>query len=243
MFRSPLTQQILNYFDIEDTRLRRSTAGLEVQLVNPMALELEESKLRVDRESRRGLANVPLNIDNRGVYYRFPIPSSVTLPVGQDGVLIPPAIVQGFLNGTWVNLTSYDDTLPAPKRISVDPDRASVPLSNRLLFSMSASGTAPAFDLPIPNTLSFSLENVTDIPAPIDILITGQTYPKTFWRGGIERRETISFFDAGVQTTQLTWAQIDKIQVLGLPAGAVLKASLFASFFDYQPDSNVYVHP
>jgi hypothetical protein len=69
MHRSHLTQELQNYFDVKDPRVREVPYTIDAQLLNLAAVELEDLDLRLQRESGRALRTVALNIDNRGVYF------------------------------------------------------------------------------------------------------------------------------------------------------------------------------
>src|SRR3954452_23237111 len=72
--RSFLLQFLLNYFDDYDQRERRGTSTLDAQLLNPLARQLEDLQMRIRREySVLNMRGVPLNLDNRGTYYKVQV--------------------------------------------------------------------------------------------------------------------------------------------------------------------------
>src|SRR3954470_376348 len=79
MHRSHLTQELQNYFDVKDPRVREGPYTIDAQLLNLAAVELEDLDLRMQRESGRALRAVALNIDNRGVYFGVSVPAEVDL--------------------------------------------------------------------------------------------------------------------------------------------------------------------
>jgi hypothetical protein len=90
--RSHLTQDLQNYFDPKDKRVREIPYTIDAQILNMAAVELEDLQFRINREHGRSFQTVPVNIDNTGVYYRGRIPASFDLS--------SPIInsVMGFIN-------------------------------------------------------------------------------------------------------------------------------------------------
>lgn len=97
---SHITQQLLNYFDEKDVRIRENPISLGAQLLNCAAISTESLKLKVNREMGAfNFSDVPLNIDSNGVYYSVVVPLSFQLPITiQDGVKVP-TISTGSLTG------------------------------------------------------------------------------------------------------------------------------------------------
>lgn len=80
MYRSHRTQELLNYFDHRDVRTRQGRTTIEAQLMNAMCNALDANELRVLREvNGRTYANVPLTVDNKGLYYRVRVPATFQL--------------------------------------------------------------------------------------------------------------------------------------------------------------------
>lgn len=98
--RSWLLEELLNYFPDTDLRVRNLKYSLDAQLLNPVALGMEDHLRRFDREVRSRSFQAPLNIDNRGVYYKCLVPPSFSLGLTADGVLAAPQNVRGRLQGS-----------------------------------------------------------------------------------------------------------------------------------------------
>ena len=159
--RSWMLEEMLNYFPDTDERVRSLRYSLDAQLLNPMALAMEGHQCRVTREVQARSFEATLNIDNRGVYYKCYVPSSVALGTTVDGNAAPPSVIRGRLPGLsqYVQLRAYDDSLE--RDTSLQP----VAVSNPLLFTMTGTGypqTTTAAPVQFPNTVSLVLSNLPD---------------------------------------------------------------------------------
>ena len=100
--------------------MRRGASTLDAQLLNPLALRLEEIQLRLKRE--QGVAdinNVPLNIDNQGTYYKLQIPDTYEFQADSEGNLIAPGVRAFTAEQRWKILSAYDDTLTVGSAIAL----------------------------------------------------------------------------------------------------------------------------
>ena len=93
---SHITQKLLNYFPYTDVRIRENPVSLGAQLLNAVAYQMESQQQRINREVRSlNLAEVPMNIDNGGVYYSTVVPLSFALSYDSQGNLLPPSSIIG----------------------------------------------------------------------------------------------------------------------------------------------------
>jgi hypothetical protein len=231
MHRSHLTQNLLNYFDETDTRTREHPWTIEAQLLNSIACSIEESDVRFSREVDSVLrGRTPLNLDNRGVWYR------VQLPFGGGA----PSTVIGRRGEALLELNPYDDYMPVPSGIEYDPSRRSTPLQDPGLFSISGNGlpfNSGPLELAIPNCLYFQVEGLGDFNGVVDLLVEGHTHPRMYWAAANSPVvEKVEITDEGVWITANTWEDISNITVRNLPAGASLKSCLLPLSLSHQPD-------
>lgn len=180
MTRSPRTQEMLNYFDPADSRVRESQATVDAQLLNAAALALDDFELRSRREiASRSPFTSPAHLDNRGLWYQARIPPSYTLPPDPGSIT-----VEGLRDGDWIPLPPYDDRLPVPARIELDPSREPVPLTDPVIADLEGSGSLVSVspgELALPNRLSFWLEPAQGELASVDVLIEGERHPRPAW--------------------------------------------------------------
>jgi hypothetical protein len=218
------TQALLNYFDENDTRVREIPYTIDAQLLNTVALSLDDLELRVKREiSSRALRTTPVHIDNRGVYFGAKVPNTFVLPAEGS----PDPLIEGNTGSGWVALTEYDDLLPVPAGIVRDPAVAPIALTNPVILDISGAGgvqiVAPGV-LPLGNILTFWLDGMTT-GSVVEILIEGQKYPQPAWVN--ERHisgEIVRSLDNGEFFSAFPWARIDQITVRGLVTGTRLRA-------------------
>jgi hypothetical protein len=234
MKRSPTTQELLNYFDEKDTRVREVPYTIDAQLLNVVAEQLDDVKLRESRESRsRSFPTAPANIDNRGVYHEVIVPSGFVLP--EENETLP--VVEGLRSAVWVTLAKYDDRLPIPARVEYDPNVDGFVGTNFLLMDVtgSGSGVGDLWDiktvtpglLNFPNHVTFWIEGLNS-QGPLDILIEGERYPKSAWLS--ERRnesEQLLVSVDGQVSSRWAWVRIDRISVRNLPSTARMQAWTF----------------
>ena len=272
MHRSHLTQLLLNHFDEQDRRVRESPYTLDAQLLNAFAQSIEFNDMRITRETNgRYLRYVPLEIDSRGVYYRFPVPASVNLPVDPLGNWSPFTDVWGWpgptgatwaspgptgdtgptgpsgATGDWIELSLYDDTLPVPTRVEADPTIAPLSITNPIVFEVigtdnpitvygTTGGTGP-IALPMPNRLTFWLDQVGGPDPVVDIRIEGEVYPAPVWADEEnEQSEEVFMYDSGVVESNMIWQTVDDVVIHGLPAGARLRCWSLPLTLDAVPD-------
>jgi len=231
MHKSHKLQDLLNYFDEKDVRVRELPYTLDAQLLNAAAEQLEDVELRLTREcDARTLATTPVQLDNRGVYRAVRLTNDLALTAGQTIL----TTVQGHRGDAWVTLRPFDDRLPVPAAYVWDETRERVAFSDPVLFDVTGSGNAQtqAWDvkrtgsatLEIPNRLTFYVEAVGQAQFFLSVLLEGETYPVPVWMP--DRRKTSEVMtrrSAGSFVTTKTWTRIDRITVRGLPAGARLR--------------------
>jgi hypothetical protein len=223
--RSHITQVMQNYFDATDVRSRANPTALENQLLNLAAIELEDLNMRLDREVTQTIQNVPTNIDNQGVYYSLPIPSSVIISPTQTSF----NSVVTTIDDISTTLSLYDDKLPAPTRIEIDTPNT-VELSNPLMFTAIGQGDdlAQAYavqyvnpgNFPIPNKLTLWADQLGSNEIDLRLTIIGETFPQPAWVA--ERKKTteiLEITEEGVAYTRNRWATIDSIAIRNLPTG------------------------
>jgi hypothetical protein len=230
MKKSHTTQQLLNYFDPKDVRVRENQVTIDAQLLNVVAERLDDYELRAKRElAARTPLTTPVHLDNRGVWQAARIPAGYVLPDDDEDVQ-----VEGYRNGAWVALPILSDTLPKPIRVEMDPDREPIPMTNPVIMDVTGSGddqtqvwevkkTIP--NLTVPARVTFYLEGLTSLSSLIDVVIDGYRYPKPAWVN--ERKKSSERFSMsrnGMQQTGFVWETIDKITVRNLPEGVRLRA-------------------
>ncbi len=228
---SYLTQKLLNYFPDTDIRIRENPISLGAQLLNAVGFQMENQQRKIQRELRAlNLSDMPMNIDNGGVYYATLVPVSFTLPVDSQGNLLPPTYIQGTLlspgDNTLVNLTAYDDTLPIPTRVALDPVVQPVALSNPQLINITGTGNPQSFTpgtLPLPNCLTFSILGMGVTTSIITISITGELDQPAVWPQDIQsKNEVLIVSDDGLYQTDSVWNSVSDITITGLPVGCTL---------------------
>ena len=158
------TQQVMqNYFDPTDRRSRENPTSLEAQLLNLAAGPIEDLDMRIARENSQTLQTVPLNIDNKGVYFAGQVPSSLITSPTQTSL----NSVIGSSNNVLRTLVPYDDRLPVPTRIEVG---SPIALTNPVMFTVIGSGDdrtlgftvqyATPGDFPVPNKLTLWVDQI-----------------------------------------------------------------------------------
>ena len=237
--RSYLTQDLQNYFDDSDARIRGFRSTLDAQLLNAAAVPMETHGLRMRREiAGRYPATCPLNLDSRGVYTRAQLPVGFVLDTDADGNLQLPAgtAVYGTRGTQVLPLPVFDDTLPVPTRIELDSQRQPVSLANPVLWQspeiVSANPVAPQVlegvpleaslgVLGLPNRLSIWVDNLGSYQGSVTILIEGEPTPQILWPGqNVVKTESIDTTTEGLIRTNTAWATVTRLLVYGLPAGA-----------------------
>lgn len=236
MYRSHITQELLNYFDDADPRVRENPNTVDAQLLNVLAMQMEEQQRRIRWHNDAAyVGTCPLNLDNRGVWNKLIVPSSA----GNF------KSVRGRLNGDWLVLHEYDDILPVPSRVEVDEAVASLPLADPVAFKMDGNGfiqsAAPGV-LAFPNYLHLQVAGLGEYMDGVDVLITGYTYPETAGQQKLVT-EQVPMTEELPFSTLHVWSRITNVTVRGLPVGATLTAYLFAAAMPQVPDvDRPYVH-
>lgn len=225
---SYLTQQLLNYFPDTDVRIRENPVTIGAQLLNAVAIQMENQQRQIIRELRAlNLSDMPMNIDNGGVYYATLVPQSFPLSTDAQGNLLPPTTIQGELpNSSFVTLVPYDDTLPVPTRITLDLVVQPVALSNPQLINTVGTGNPVSFipgTLALPNSLTFSIIGMGPVTTAITISITGELDPPAVWPQDIQsKNEILIISDDGYYQTDSVWSSISDVSISGLPVGCAL---------------------
>jgi hypothetical protein len=246
LYKSHLTQELANYYDEKDTRVRKNSVCLDAQLLNAVAMQLDDTNQRVGRERAAFfLRTTPIHIDNRGIYYGIPLPNDFQVP---DDLTKLQVVADG------VTLTLFDDRLPVPK--SVVPDGAPVALTSPVIMDATGSGDSVAqiwdvqtqsfsTSLPVPNKLAFWVEGIGIRPSSISVLIQGEKYPRPAWVNQRKKvSESVSIGAQGLTVTKFAWELIDKITVSGLPGGARLRCwSIGFGIPADLDDGRPFVHP
>ena len=247
MIRSHITQNLQNYFDENDTRVRRYPNTLDAQLLNAAAGLLEEHEMRLHREIRgRYPALCPLHLDNRGVYYKVQLPAGFQLQSDAQGNLLPPT-VKVKDSGTEIQLQAFDDLLPVPAAIEEDLAQDPIPLASPKAGTFATTDAAPLTPgvLPIPNRLSFWLEGLGDNTGAVQVLVTGQPHPRNLWPGrSVQKTETLQLSSEGFSRTSTVWYAVDSVRVYFLPEGATLDVYLLDMGLPFTADPDrSYTHP
>jgi hypothetical protein len=242
--RSHRVQELLNYFDLNDLRIRKHPYSIDAQLLNLAATGYDDINIRHSRELKQNLMSVPTEIDNNGVYYQLTIP---------DGVQFDTVV--GHIGTTDYVLTQYDDVLPVPKLLRFSPSQQSVPFTNPIMFTIVGTGDTVRQEyrpivltdlgsLVIPNTLTFWTDNTSLSVLSVDLLIEGETHPRPAWyKQRKKTTEVVTISGVGAATTKKRWSVIDKITVRGLPAGA--KITCYSMPFGLpavKDDARPYIH-
>ena len=228
-----MLEEMLNYFPDTDERVRSLKYSLDAQLLNPMALGMEGHQRRVAREIQARSFNAPLNIDNRGVYYKCYVPSSVVLGTTADGNAAPPSMISGRLPGLsqYVQLRAYDDSLPVASRLERDTSLQPVAVSDPLLFTMTGTDYPQVLDaeapIAFPNTISLVLSNLPASAGVVEVILTGMAWPAPVTGNPVGSSETVLIRDEGVAVSGLAYSSLKSVSVRGLAAGAVLQGYLF----------------
>jgi hypothetical protein len=238
--KSHTTQVLQNYLDATDVRSRENPTSLEAQLLNMAAVELDDLSIRVGRELSQSLQSVPLNIDNGGVYYSGQVPNSL---ITSDNLPTFTNVI-GKTGSTSVTLTPYDDTLPVPARVELGE---SVPLTDPILFTAIGTGDPQAQvytvqsvtpgDLPIPNRLTFWVDQIGLNGMSLTLTIIGEIVPRPAWIA--ERKKTtevVLIGGEGVTYSRNRWITIDSIAIRGLPLGVRLRAWSMPFALPAEPD-------
>lgn len=225
MYRSHLTQELQNYYDEKDTRVRKNPVCLDAQLLNVVAVQLDDQEQRLQRERAAFfLRTTPVHIDNRGVYYGVRLPNDFVVP---DDLTKLQVIADG------VTLAQFDDRLPVPAGVALDG--VPVPFTTPVIMDVTGSGddVAQIWDvkvssfsdpLPIANKLTFWIENIGLRPASINVLIEGEKYPRPAWANLRKKISESILIASQCQTlSKFSWELVDKITVTGLPSGARLR--------------------
>ena len=226
MIRSHSLQLLLNYFDNHDRRVREGGISVDAQLLDSVAVSLDDLELKLNRElSGMTPKGIALNLDNGGLYW------SARFPQGWTPSSTP--VITGVLNGATLTLAPYDDTLPVPSRILSDPSRSAFPLASPVLFafagtkdpttkSLQVQHASPG-TLPCPNKLTLWLSNLPLDSVLLNVHIEGQRYPQSPWpRQQVSSDELLTITQGGFCESAFAWNTITRITVRGLPQGAVL---------------------
>lgn len=230
MHRSHLTQIMQNYFDHTDVRSRANSYAIENQLLNMTAVELESLITRIDRESRLSFQNVPINLDNGGIYYAGRVPDTFVV----SDVQMSLNSVTGITGNAETLLHPYDDILPVPASIEIDTSIDAVAMTNPIIFELIGEGdsllqsyavkyAAPGALL-IPNQLTLWLDQLGLNQVSVTVTIVGETVPQPAWFA--ERSKTteiLTLNSEGVAATRNRWATIDRVAVRDLPTGVRLR--------------------
>lgn len=261
-FRSHLTQVMLNYFDWNDTRVRRGRYTIDAQLLNLAAQQLELSGLRLAREiGATTIHSCPANIDNSGCYWQQRLPGSFNYGIESHTVSAvwdsAPAGIYNALDANPIaasgsqygkSLSVYDDQLPVPSRVSVNSNVSAVPLANPELFSISGVGdtTTQSWSTqrvgPFTPAFAGRLHFWVDGPGYYETLnimvrIIGQRAPAPAWSDAqATTSEKVVLSSLGWATSKFGWSSIQQIQVMGLPVGATLSAFTGMFTLPLQPD-------
>lgn len=225
MYRSHRTQELQNYYDQKDTRVRKNPVCLDAQLLNAVAIQLDDSNQRLERErAALFLPTTPIRLDNRGLYYAvrmtndFLIPDDLTkLQVTADGTILAP----------------FDDRLPVP--VGLAADGSIVSLTDPIIMDVTGTGddvnqiwdvkvqtlTDP---LGIPNKLTFWVDGIGVRPSSVAVLVEGEVYPRPAWANQRKQAaESLTLPTQGQAATKFIWELVTRITVTGLPSGARLR--------------------
>lgn len=241
---SYLTQVMLNYFPYTDVRVRENPITITAQLLNSVAFQMENQQRQIAREVRAlNFSDMPMNIDNQGVYFATLVPLSFPLSTDTQGNLLPPSIIQGQLaSDTWVTLVPYDDTLPVPTRIIQDPIVQPVILSNPQIINVNGNGNPLTFTpgvLALPNCLTFCISGMGTTTSVITISITGELDPPAVWPQDIQsKNEVLTISDDGYYQTDSVWSSVTSISIAGLPTNCSLICYNLPVRLSAEPDTD-----
>lgn len=241
---SHITQKLLNYFPDTDLRIRENPVSLGAQLLNAVAFQMEQQNTRITRELRAlNLSDVPMNIDNGGVYFGARVPLSFNLPIDSQGNLLPPTQVKGQIpGGALVTLTAYNDFIPVPTRATQDLTIPAVSLTNPQLINITGDGNPKSFapgQMPIPNFLTFTIQGMGPVTVAISISITGETDPPAVWPQDVQtKNEVLVISDDGLYQTDSVWSSISDITITGLPVNCQLIAYSVCLGLSAEPDTD-----
>lgn len=215
-YKSHVTQDLLNYFDSKDLRVRNHPYTIDAQLLSLPAMGLDNLELRLYREQNRNL-QAPCNIDNGGVYYGY---------TNNNVDLSNVSLVTGIVNSTQVVFTEYDDTLPIPASITIN-SIGPQSLPNSIFTQFVGTGdivlTNMVGTLPIPGKLNFFLDKVLSQVNAIDIAITGYTYPQPLWQQYTQQiTESLTITTPGQAKSLYNWQSITSITVRNLLVGSTI---------------------
>jgi hypothetical protein len=212
-YRSHITQELLNYFDSKDMRIRNHPMTLDAQLLTIPAVGIDDLSLRLTREQQRNM-EAPCNIDNGGVYYGF---------TNNSIDLTSISTVTGIVNSNQITFTPYDDTIPIPAAIVL---AETVPLTNPIIATFAGGPlviTNTIGTLPIVGKLNFFLDVVTSQVVDINIAITGSIYPQSVWQKyHTKTTELLNISIPGQITSLYQWQSISSITVRGLMTGSTI---------------------
>lgn len=134
-------QELQNYADLSESRVRSAPFSFTAAVLNSFALALDESRMRVERESGVfSTARCPLRLDNRGVWWQLYFREMFEIDPGRGDR------VSGLWNGQWVDLSVFDGSPVLPSRIYPEPD----PKPWQPAWSSSGSVRWPDGEQPFP---------------------------------------------------------------------------------------------
>lgn len=247
-FLSYLTQEMKNYFDENDVRVREAKYTIDAQLLNVAAQPLELSIARLAREYRSTrLTDCPANIDNKGVYFQQILPSSFDFTIDH--------LIQGTINSSLTDLIPYNAELPVPTRANADTRFTPLPLTNSTIFQVTGQGVVATSSwavqrisnpvLPAIGRMIFWLDGNTFNQVGVRVRITGQRAPQPVWASRqSQTSETLTLNLVGTSKSKFAWASITEIQISGLPVGATLSGQIGSYGLTYVADSDrPYIDP
>jgi hypothetical protein len=164
--------------------------------------------------------------------------------VGADGgasgmvpISITPSIAGNFVP---ITLVPYDDTLPIPTRITLDPIVQSVPMTSPELINTIGTGNPVVFEvgaLPLPNCLTFVIQGMGTVTTTISISVTGELDPPAVWPQDIQtNNEVLTISNDGYYQTNSVWSSISSIDVSGLPVDCSLICYILPVDLSAEPD-------
>src|SRR4051812_31251172 len=175
------------------------------QLLNGIAVEMEQSRLRLGRElDSRYLGTVPANLDNRGLWWRVFVPPDFPIAVDADGLLRNKVRGElGGADGLSIQLRQADDLLPVPSRLERNAAVAAIPLSTPVIFDITGDGAALVLATPaalaIPNCIYFTLSGLGSRSTAITIQLEGEPWPgASALRPPISDSEEFSLVEEGL---------------------------------------------
>jgi len=139
-------------------------------------------------------------------------------------------VVRGYLSPdsqSSIVLKPYNDLLPTPSRIEIDPEVAPVRLTASLIGSFTGDGFPQSLfpgALPFPNRIFLKLSLLGNYAFPVQIILTGTPYPSASALDfKPEISETVSPSEEGWSVSLKTWSALSSILVRNLPPGSVLE--------------------